>query len=200
MVIPQIECPNCLSHHRHRLFQLLAERRDFPFFQPGSRILHGAPEWHVRKILESRAGLWVLSTDIEVDQVKNGIAPWLLCDLTQMPISDNCFDAVFLFHVLEHIPDDRLALSEIFRLLKPGGTAVIMVPVNPALSATEEWGEPRKDLYDHVRDYSSVDFPDRLSAFEVEAVTIRELAPPEEQWRYMIYDHEIVYLCRKPAS
>lgn len=51
-----------------------------------------------------------------------------LADVTAYPAADEAFDLVFMNHVLEHVPDDALALAEVYRILRPGGTAVIGVP------------------------------------------------------------------------
>jgi ubiquinone/menaquinone biosynthesis C-methylase UbiE len=45
-----------------------------------------------------------------------------------MPFEDDSFDRVIAAEVMEHIPDDMAAMREIFRVLKPGGTAAITVP------------------------------------------------------------------------
>jgi SAM-dependent methyltransferase len=47
------------------------------------------------------------------------------------------FDHVVCFHVLEHV-DDRRALCEIFRILRPGGTLLVMVPIVEGWASTYE--------------------------------------------------------------
>jgi SAM-dependent methyltransferase len=74
--------------------------------------------------------------------------PLLQFDLTQCPLPDSSVDAVVLLHVLEHIEHDDLAAQQLFRVLRPGGVAVIEVPAGPNLF----------DAYDkyvlHYRRYS----------------------------------------------
>lgn len=74
--------------------------------------------------------------------------PLIQFDLTSSPIPDACLDAVSLANVLEHIGDDFTALRQVFRMLRPGGVAVIEVPAGPHLF----------DIYDkqllHFRRYS----------------------------------------------
>lgn len=62
----------------------------------------------------------------------NGI-PMLQFDLRTCPLPDNCLDAVVALNVLEHIDNDEKALSNIYRILKPGGISHIEVPVGPHL-------------------------------------------------------------------
>ena len=59
-------------------------------------------------------------------------------DITQVPLPDASYDVVIAHHVLEHIPDDRQAMREMFRLLKPGGVAVLSVPLNATRQQTYE--------------------------------------------------------------
>jgi len=66
--------------------------------------------------------------------------PMLQFDLRDCPLLDNCLDGVVALNVLEHIDDDKKALRQIFRILKPGGIAHIEVPANPNLY----------DFYDEV--------------------------------------------------
>ncbi len=57
-----------------------------------------------------------------------GICQLLCADIARLPFSDNFFDLVICSEVLEHIPDDRKAVSELVRVLKPGKTLVVSVP------------------------------------------------------------------------
>jgi SAM-dependent methyltransferase len=59
--------------------------------------------------------------------------PLLRFDLTRCPLPDACVDVVVALNVLEHIEDDRAAASELARLLRPGGAAVIELPAGPRL-------------------------------------------------------------------
>jgi ubiquinone/menaquinone biosynthesis C-methylase UbiE len=59
--------------------------------------------------------------------------PLLRFDLLECPLPDASLDAAVLLNVLEHIEDDKAALRQVYRLLKPGGIAVIEVPAGPEL-------------------------------------------------------------------
>ena len=59
--------------------------------------------------------------------------PLLHFDLTRCPLPDSSLDVAILLNVLEHIEDDALAVRHLYRILKPGGIAVIEVPAGPEL-------------------------------------------------------------------
>lgn len=55
----------------------------------------------------------------------------LQADACALPLADASVDAVVSENVLEHVPDDERALAEIFRIMRPGARAVIVVPLDP---------------------------------------------------------------------
>lgn len=117
---------------------------------------------------------------IDLDPAKAGRA----MDLTALELPDASQTFVYCSNVLEHIPDDRAAMAEIRRVLKPGGHAAIMVPIrgettDEDLSVTDP--EERLARYtqrDHVRFYG-FDIAERLSGlgFEVEILDAADLDP-----------------------
>ena len=62
----------------------------------------------------------------------------LAMDVTRLAYPDRRFDLVICSHVLEHVRDDRRALAEIARVLRPGGHAVIVVPLDLTRPSTYE--------------------------------------------------------------
>lgn len=108
-------------------------------------------------------------------------------DVTDIQFPDGYFDVVYCSHVLEHVPDDRRAIRELLRVVKPGGWAIIMVPIT--VDATvEDLGivDPaerarRYGQEDHVRRYG-VDFIDRLRtpAFGIEVARAPDFMGAEE--------------------
>ena len=170
-------CPRCQSAERHRLqFLAMEEMRKSNDFTKLS-LLHIAPEKALGPIFRSWFGTYT-AADINPDGVD------LVVDLTEADLPDKSFDAVYASHVLEEIPADHAALREIARILKPGGFAVLPVPLvgevtieYPAPVATE-YGFVRAPGYDYyeryltyfssVRTFSSEDFDERYQPYVYE--------------------------------
>ncbi|HJR66837.1 MAG TPA: methyltransferase domain-containing protein [Gemmatimonadaceae bacterium] len=92
----------------------------------------------------------------------------VLADLTRLPWADDTFDVLMCNHVLEHIPDDLRAMDELFRVLRPGGWGLVLVPFSPSRPTSEDptvtAPEDRQRLFgqaDHVRRYGR-EYTDRL--------------------------------------
>lgn len=125
----------------------------------GKRLLHVAPETclssELQRIYE------YISVDLD------GSRALVQMDITGLTFPDEYFDAIICNHVLEHIPDDNAALSELYRVLKPGGWASIQVPLEgdatrEDLSVSDPMERERRyGQQDHVRSYGR-DFVRRL--------------------------------------
>ncbi|MBI2433105.1 MAG: class I SAM-dependent methyltransferase, partial [Candidatus Hydrogenedentes bacterium] len=118
-------------------------------------------------------------------------------DLCHLPLKDACIDGVFCLHVLEHILDDKGALGEVYRVLKPGGTAVIMVPFMMDWLATVEFDAPDPDIFDHVRGYSPMDFQARLDSFEIKEIRPSAYLSKEARSLYRLKDDQVIFLCAR---
>jgi ubiquinone/menaquinone biosynthesis C-methylase UbiE len=113
--------------------------------KPGARVLDAGcgPGRHLSEAFR-RNGVQVVGIDINPEDVvktrnilrimdnegEGGKGPWGVCvgDITKLPYPDVAFDVVICSEVLEHIPDDRQAIDEIIRVLKPGGLLAVSVP------------------------------------------------------------------------
>jgi ubiquinone/menaquinone biosynthesis C-methylase UbiE len=127
-------------------------------------------------------------------------------DVTQLCFSDNCFDVVICNHVLEHVPEDGKALSEIYRVLKPGGWASLQVPIvgdHTHEDLTIRDPSTRTRLYgqsDHVRQYGT-DFANRIKAAGFDALVLNKSSflTPTELNRLSVQCEESVILGLKPS-
>ncbi len=160
---PNALCPNCLSLERHRLIWLYLKEKT-NFFATKLSVLHIAPEPCFMKPFEQQHGAGYITADIESPLAK------VKMDIHDMPFRESQFDVVLCNHVLEHVKDDIKALTEIKRVLKPGGWAIVLVPFfNPISDVTIEDNSitdprEREKLFgqaDHVRKYGK-DYPQRI--------------------------------------
>lgn len=193
-------CPNCLSLERHRLMWLfLKERTDF--FQSSKKILHIAPEICFIDRFETIHKDNYITADIESPLAK------VKLDVHDMPFPDNSFDITFCNHVMEHVKDDIKAMSEVYRVLKPGGFAIIQIPeFHPMPEKTYEddsitdpkQREKHFGQDDHVRLYGK-DYPDRLRSvgfMVTEDEYVNEL-DEQTQKLYALPKGEVINFCKK---
>lgn len=129
---PEIWCPGCDSRPRHRLLKLWIDRE--LRLPPDAEVVHFAAEPWIRAEMENR-GARYRTADIN-DKFE------LRLDITAMDLPDNSVDMVMANHVLEHV-DDRAAFAEMHRILRPGGQAVITVPMIEGFDETYE--DPAND-------------------------------------------------------
>ena len=126
-------------------------------------------------------------------------------DVQALPFEDDTFDIVFCNHVLEHVADDRLAMREMYRVMRPGGRGVLLSPVDESRTETFEDDTVTDPVertrifgqYDHRRIYGR-DYADRLRAvgWEVEEIDYLATLAPSEQHLYALR-REILYIINK---
>ena len=113
----------------------------------------------------------------------------------QMP--DNKWDFIICHHIIEHVPDDRKALKELFRVLKPGGRLIMSVPIDFRLENTVDYGKPNTYETMHFHKYGK-DFPKRIpSEFEITLYKFSEQFSRAEM-KAMSLVEDWLFVCRKP--
>ncbi|MCC6364921.1 MAG: class I SAM-dependent methyltransferase [Bryobacterales bacterium] len=168
-------CPGCGSVDRERLVFLFLVRCTRVFHQSGLALLHVAPEPLLGCALRCFVGRGYRAIDL---QPSPGVEAM---DLTALQMSETSIDVAICNHVFEHIEEDRLAMRELFRILRPGGWAVVQVPIAYGMRCTYEDRSIRSPeartvafgQHDHVRIYG-LDYFERLRSVEFD---VRVLEP-----------------------
>jgi SAM-dependent methyltransferase len=199
---PSALCPMCGSLERHRLLWLFLKERT-NLFSERLKVLDIAPTKGLSDKMKAMSNIEYMSVDINSERAMRHM------DITAIDFPDNCFDCIICYHVLEHIPDDRKAMQELFRVLKPGGWAVLQVPLDSKLEHTVEVTnitDPnrRKLLFgqeDHLRLYGR-DYKDRLehTGFEVTIDNFIRSLSSEKISKYGLMQNENIYFCSKPGE
>lgn len=195
-------CPFCGSYDRDRLLLMFLERRTDLFTKP-TKLLHIAPEQTLARTVLQCPSIDYISGDLD------GALAMRALDVTDIDFPENTFDAIICNHVLEHVPNDRLAMSELLRVLKPGGWAVLQVPIGIKLDKTiEDFNLPsdadRLEKFgqgDHVRVYSMDDYVERLRSvgWLVEVSDFPAEVGPQMVHRFGLHEREKVVFCRKAS-
>ncbi|MDT7829702.1 methyltransferase domain-containing protein [Pricia sp. S334] len=191
--------PSTLSLERHRLLWLYLDR-ETDFFDAPLKVLHFAPEQAFYKRFRKLENLDYTTTDLHSPLAD------IKADICDLPFEDNSFDVLLCNHVLEHIPDDTQAMSEMYRVLKKGGWGIFQVPQDLKRDNTFEDDSitDKKERagifgqYDHVRIYGR-DYFDKLRSigFTVEEVDYTTSLSASEVDRYRLALGEIIPLVRK---
>ena len=199
---PNALCPGCRSLERHRMLWLFLQTRT-PILREPLSVLHIAPEEALRRPLERLANGFYVSGDLSAPDAM------VRMDLTDIPFEDASFDAILCSHVLEHVPDDARAMSELFRVLVPGGWAVIQSPMDPTLATTDEdpsvvspeERERRFGFREHVRQYGR-DYVARLerAGFRVRTIPYAREHGAEAARLFGLNAQEEIFFCEKPGE
>lgn len=200
------KCPRCSSLERDRFLKVFLDKRKLPV--SGSRLLHIAPERCLFDLFERDSSIKYLPAD-KFEPGYSYPRGTVNIDITKIDSADNHYDLIICNHVLEHVPEDRKAMRELRRVLNPGGTAILNVPIDMSKEATfEDFSitDPNERLkhfgqHDHVRIYGR-DYALRLAeaGFEVEQIEPRDIIEAAEQRRCGIIDRDYIFSCRKGNS
>lgn len=162
---PDARCPNCGALERHRFLAVLLDGLG-PALTRASTVVDIAPSRYTTAHLDRLAVGRYVRLDLDPDA--DGRAVDVQASLTHLPFPADSVDLLLCYHVLEHVPDDRAAMREIARVLRPGGRALVQVPFRGSREtdedpeASEDERIARFGQADHVRWYGR-DFEDRLA-------------------------------------
>jgi SAM-dependent methyltransferase len=195
------QCMHCGSLERHRLVWLYLQRKTHLFDSGPKTILHVAPEGAFVPRLRERFGGGYITADL------HDAYTMVKMDVMDIQFSDNTFDFINCSHVLEHVPDDRLAMREFYRILKPDGFAILLVPIwrevtfeDPSVVEPEErlrvFGQS-----DHVRIYGR-DYVHRLAeaGFVVEESVAADLLSEDEIELMALRNAGELFVCTKRTT
>ncbi|HEX8331369.1 MAG TPA: methyltransferase domain-containing protein [Segetibacter sp.] len=197
-------CVGCDSLERHRTIWLYLNRKT-EFFKKDLTVLNVAPEPFFYKKFSRLSNIKYFAIDKFPEEYGYG-RKTIRMDVCDLKFADESFDVIICNHVLEHVPNDRKAMREMNRVLKPGGWAILNCPVNKNQATTLEdtsITDPaiRLELFgqqDHVRVYGR-DYIDRLfdAGFEVNIVDYADTFTNNERFRYGMKAGEDIYHCFK---
>ena len=191
-------CYKCESRDRERLlYAFIIKELKLP---QNIRILHIAPEPKLSKILLNQNFKEYICGDLFTGSyhypahVKN-------INVLSIPYEDNYFDLLICNHVLEHIPEDAKAMKEILRVLKPGGKAILQVPISNNNEQTYEdfsISDPQKrkehfGQYDHVRIYGQ----DYVTRLENVGFIVERLNISDKYKKFGVNPEEDIFFCKK---
>ena len=193
--------PGTLSLERHRQMWLYLQN-ETQFFTEKLKVLHIAPEQEFLRRFKKMDNLDYTSADLfsPIVDVK--------ADILDLPFADNSFDVIICNHVLEHIVEDRKAMSELYRVMKPGGWGILQVPMKNSLEKTYEdftITDPKErqkhfGQYDHVRWYG-MDYFDRLRSvgFQAEINFYSQKFSESDTKKFGLNRNEILPVVSKPV-
>ncbi|OIQ28073.1 MAG: SAM-dependent methyltransferase [Bacteroidetes bacterium MedPE-SWsnd-G2] len=189
-------CPKCGSISRNRrLWNVLKS----DFITTDSKILHFSPSRALNRKLSNISNIDYVTSDFvgEFQADKN-------LDITAIEEADNCYNTIICYHILEHITEDHTAISELYRILKPGGTCILQTPFkdgdiyeDPKIVTPED-----RSLHfgqdDHVRVYSVEGLQNRLEqkGFQVSCLKFEN----DKKNKYGLATPEYILLAKKPIK
>lgn len=180
-------CPVCNSQARHRAHSLFY-RKYFPCIH--GELLYIAPEKNVDYFRN------MTSLNVQTSEYLSTVSADFHYDLLDLNCPDSTWDYIICHRVIEHVSNDRQAMRELYRVLKPGGVCILSVPIDINLSATIEYHKPNPLDSNHFYNYGT-DFAHRIpSEFAIEIYDFRSLFSAEEFETLHLFD-DFIYVCKK---
>ena len=194
------KCPGCGSLERQRLLWLYLKNM-VQIDKHNIKLLNIAPDYATQKKMKKLNNLSYVSIDLNSELASEKQ------DITRLNFSDNSFDAILCYHVLEHVADDKKAMKELFRVLKSEGWAIIQTPYEKNRKITfEDFSitspKEREEVFgqeDHVRIYG-LDYFNRLqdTGFILNVDNYINQLSAEEINKYLLDKEEDICFCIKP--
>ncbi|MGN6614041.1 MAG: methyltransferase domain-containing protein [Candidatus Nitrosocosmicus sp.] len=201
-------CPGCGALERHRLhWHYMLHQTNLLKTAEIQKMLHVAPESVFFDKFNNAIGL-DYTPCAKVGEGYSDVYPegTINVDITEMQFEDNSFDIIYCSHVLEHVIEDVKAMKEFYRVLKPGGWAMLQVPIDKNRCSTYEDNsikDPKQrerifGQYDHVRIYGT-DYPERLKSagFQVNPIDYVKNFSESEIFKFGFEKNELIYYCTK---
>ena len=186
-------CPVCGSLPRHRRLWVLLQQQTL-----SGALLHFSPSRPLLRLLRNYPGITYFPSDYE----PNPLIKYRF-DITDLDSMDDSFSLILCYHVLEHIIDDQKAMTELYRVLQPGGQVLVQTPfkegsiyedfsIKSSAERLKHFGQE-----DHVRIYSIQGLKNRLekAGFEVDILHF-ELDKTQNE-RLGLNPNETVLVCHK---
>ena len=169
------KCPKCDCSERHRIQWAVIDKlsRHYDFSQMS--ILHMSPEPF------NGTQLKALFKEYATAEY-NGIGADMAVDLTDCDLPDASYDVIYASHVFEHIPDDRAAAETVLRLLKPGGFAILPVPI--VCEETVEYPEMVMTEFGHIRAPGPEYFDQFADLFDIDTYSSADVDQSIQPWVY----------------
>ena len=192
-------CPNCGASPRERLMNHLIAEKTLTVPEQGA-ILHMAPNEGSLVRRFSTAADYVPA---DLDPARYSVPGMRRVDLMALADADR-YDLFYASHVMEHVPDDQAVLRNIYRALKPGGEAWLIVPLwdkpteDGSFDIPPRERERRFGQWDHVRQYG-LDFADRIrdAGFQLEEIDASGI---DADTRHFFALDDRLFRARKPVG
>lgn len=195
----EAQCVHCGALERHRLLWLFLQKNTNLFDGKPKKMLHVAPESCFESRFKERLKDGYLTADLSDPRAM------VKMDISNIQYADQSFDVIYCSHVLEHVPDDKQAMREIFRVLKNSGWAILLVPITSENTFEDSsLVDPKERLKafgqeDHLRRYGP-DYVERLrdAGFTVEVTKVSDLVDKSDAVTLgLTSDSGDIYYCTK---
>ena len=191
-------CPKCGKMDRERFLYYVIKNKT-KISELNGRILHFAPEETIVNYIGENKNIDYYTCDIELGRAMH------IVDITDIQFKDETFDYLICNHVMEHIPDEAKAVSEIKRVLKKKGKWIFSFPICLDMTTQEDKNiktpEERLKYYgqeDHVRLYGK-DYLKRYEKYglKIEVCTPKKYFNEEEIEKYGFIPDDIIMIATK---